>query len=122
MTLSFKNLFTGVEYCAAPCREGFLKLNGVCCGLGGEAAGFIPSGFEILDETTREIEWTPKPYASELNPWPAKGKSLILHFSSSENLPAELQGIRVRLRCDIFDGIPFIARKLYIESPDGTVG
>lgn len=120
-TLSFKNLFTDTEFCLAPTCEGFLKLDGNGYELGGEAACFVLSGYELSNETTHEIEWTPKSYATEINPWPASGKSVIFTYKASDRLPNEIKSLSVKLRYDIFDGIPVISKKLYIESPDATV-
>ncbi len=125
-TTSLKHLPTATEMLHAGGNpEAVVSLDGTAYDVGGATAsgGFVYAGHTVEDGTHKPYDWTPyladgatvKPW-SEAAPWPAKGKSVVFAYTPHASLPQRLQGLEVRIRYEIYDGIAAIMKKVFVAN------
>ena len=128
-TVGYRNLMTGETIIRAIRPEAILTIGGKRFNVGG-LLGQVEQGYllaEWLDslkadpdafhfvrfttgETKERFRYLRKRWGPTLR-WPPSGKSLDLYFEHSS---AALQGITVRVRYEIYDGIPLISKWLTV--------
>jgi hypothetical protein len=79
--------------------------------LADDSAAFEYTGFELAVPEER-FRWKRVRHA-EPRPWPPRGAALLLHFQSSD---AELAGVKVTVRHEIYDKIPVLAKSITITN------
>ena len=79
------------------------------------------------DGTSKPYDWTPylrdgttvKPW-SETAPWPAAGESVVFTYTPHAGMPARFQGLTVKIRYEIYDGIAVMMKKVFVENSAAT--
>ena len=129
-TTSLKNLYADTEMLNESGQpEAVVSLAGDSYDVGGSTAtgGFIYSSHSIEDETQKPYEWTPylsdgvtvKPWSQEA-PWPAAGGSVVFTYTPHSSVAAAYQGITVKIRYEIYDGIATMMKKVIVENSAAT--
>jgi len=130
-TVDFQNLMTGEAIIRAIRPEAILELNGKKIPIGGLAgqpdqAYILPRWLETLTANPDAFHYSgyekgetqprfpyPRRRWAEGRPWPAPGKSLVLHFKPSH---ADLGGIAVDVHYEIYDGLPLLTKWLTVSN------
>lgn len=112
-TTSYRNLYKDYELLDHTEAEGIIGLDGQRYTVGGTGD---TSHFRYSHYTTGDIEaeinWTPKPYISEVNPWPALGQSITLTYDVSPEMPTKYHDLQIEITYDIYKGIPVISKRM----------
>ena len=106
-----------------------VSLEGTSYDVGGSsgAGGFVYSSHSIEDTTHKPYEWTPflsdgvtvKPWSATA-PWPAAGRSVVFTYVPHSTVAAAHQGVTVKIRYEIYDGIAALMKKVIVENSTAT--
>ena len=133
-TIAFDNLVTGESKLRSVRPEAILTIDNYELSVGGLVGQPIQHYFlpEWLDQMTADprafrfdrveegkpverFPWRRVPaWSSEELPWPSPGKALTFHYESGPETP--IQGIRVRVHYELYDGIPLMAKWIDVEN------
>jgi hypothetical protein len=133
-TIALDNLMTGESLLRSVRPEASLTLNDSALAVGGLTGQpvqnyFLPEWLDRMSANPRDLhylrmeegktrarfpwkrvaEWCPE----EL-PWPPPGVSLTFHYGPGPESP--IQGVQVRVRYELYDGIPLISKQVELEN------
>lgn len=119
VTTSFRNLYKDWELLDHTEKEGILTLDGTSYSIGGTTGQRFTYSYYTEELIEKEFNWSPKPYITHANPWPALGKQVVLVYTPSSDMPTGYQNLTVEVKYEIYQGIPVIGKRITMKN-NGT--